>query len=311
LKGSKLVLKIVKYLSFIMLIILIALVYFIFIIPLTFDSNKLPLNYGKINTELFMAEGEEQPLLVYFGGSEGGNSMTKPQNVKKRQQYINQGYAMLAVGYFGMEGIPKELDRISLDAIYEEIVSTLNNSNINSNCVAVMGGSKGAELALALASKYTKINSVISLAGSHVVFAGPSLFADGKTSSFMFNDQELPHVPFTLNMFPSFLMGDYRRASEIALRNIDAVDDARIKVENINGAILLVSGEKDHIWPSKEMSDEVIKRLNNKGFIHPFEHIVVPGGNHFQPQSDYHSEVIEFLNKNFLPTCDAHYQNIT
>lgn len=304
-------LKIVKYLSFIMLIILIALVYFIFIIPLTFDSNKLPLNYGKINTELFMAEGEEQPLLVYFGGSEGGNSMTKPHNVKERQQYINQGYAMLAVGYFGMEGIPEALDRISLDTIYEEIVLTLNNSNINSNCVAVIGGSKGAELALSLASKYPKINSVVSLAGSHVVFAGPSLFADGKTSSFMFNDQELPHVPFTLNMFPSFLMGDYRRASEIALMNIDAVEDARIKVENINGAILLVSGEKDHIWPSKEMSDEVMKRLKAKGFIHPFNHIVAPDGNHFQPQSDYHPEVIKFLNKNFLPTCNAQYQNIT
>ncbi|GAA0819459.1 hypothetical protein GCM10009111_23470 [Colwellia asteriadis] len=304
-------LKIVKYFSFIMLIILIVLVGLIFIIPMTFDSNKLPLNYGKVNSELFLGEGKEQPLLVYFGGSEGGNSMTKPHNIKERQQYIDQGYAMLAVGYFGMEGIPKELDRISLDAIYEEIVLTLNNSSINSNCVAVIGGSKGAELALALASKHTRINGVISLAGSHVVFAGPSFFADGKTSTFMFNDEELPHVPLTLNILPSLLMGDFRRAHEIALMDIDAVEDARIKVEDINGPILLVSGEKDHVWPSKEMSDEVIKRLEANGFIHPFRHIVVPNGNHFQPQSDYHPEVIKFLNKSFLPTCDANHQYIT
>jgi pimeloyl-ACP methyl ester carboxylesterase len=305
------VLKIVKYFSFIILIILIVLVGLIFIIPMTFDSSKLPLNYGKVHSELFLGEGEKQPLLVYFGGSEGGNSMTKLRNVKERQQYINQGYAILAVGYFGMEGIPKELDRISLDAIYEKIVVTLNNSNINSNCVAVMGGSKGAELALALASKYTKINSVVSLAGSHVVFAGPSFFSDGKTSSFMFNDQELPPVPLTLNILPSLLMGDFRRAYEIALMDTDAVEDARIKVEDINGSILLVSGEKDHIWPSKEMSDEVIKRLKAKGFTHPFKHIAVPNGNHFHPQSDYHPEVIKFLNKNFLPSCDVQHQNIT
>jgi pimeloyl-ACP methyl ester carboxylesterase len=294
-----------------MLIILIALVFFIFIIPLTFDSNKLPLNYGKINTELFLEEGEEQPLLVYFGGSEGGNSMTKPHNVKERQQYINQGYAMLAVGYFGMEGIPKALDRISLDTIYAEIVLTLNNSNINSNCVAVIGGSKGAELALSLASKYPRITSVVSLSGGNVGFAGPSLFADGKTASFMFNDKALPFVPFTSNMLPSLLMGDFRRASEIALMNTEAVEKAIIKVEDINGPILLISGEKDQVHPSKEMSDEVINRLKAKGFTHPYKHIVVPDGDHFQPQSDYHPEVIKFLNKNFLPTCNAQYQNIT
>jgi len=304
------VLKIVKYFSFIVLIILILLVGFVFITPMTFDSSTPPLNYGKVDAELFLGEGKEQPLLVYFGGSEGGNSMTKPHNIKERQQYIDQGYAMLAVGYFGMEGIPQELDRISLDAIYNEIVLTLNNPRLNSNCVAVMGGSKGAELALTLASKYTQINGVVSLAGSHVVFAGPSFFADGKTSSFMFNDQELPHVPLTLNILPSVLMGNLRRAHEIALMDIDSVEEARIKVEDVNGPILLVSGEKDHIWPSQEMSEEVIERLKTKGFPHPFKHIAVPNGNHFQPQNDFQPEVIKFLNEKFLPYCDAHHQNI-
>ena len=83
-------LKIVKYFSFIILIILFVLVGLIFIIPMTFDSSKLPLNYGKVNSELFLGEGKEQPLLVYFGGSEGGNSMTKLRNVKERQQYIKK-----------------------------------------------------------------------------------------------------------------------------------------------------------------------------------------------------------------------------
>jgi hypothetical protein len=42
-----------------------------------------------------------------------------------------------------------------------------------------------------------------------------------------------------------------------------AVEGARIKVEHINGSMLLVSGKKDHAWPSKSMSDDVTKRLNN------------------------------------------------
>lgn len=91
----------------------------------------------------------------------------------------------------------------------------------------------------------------------------------------------------------------------------EAVEKAIIKVEDINGSILLISGEKDQVHPSKEMSDEVINRLKSKGFTQPYKHIVVPDGNHFQPQSNYHPEVIKFLNKNFLPTCDVHHQNIT
>lgn len=299
-------LRIGKYIISVAVAILFLLVtYFIFIIPLTFDSSKLPLNYGKVNSELFVDDAKEQPLIVVFGGSEGGNSFTKPQNVKERQQYIEQGYAVLAVGYFGMEGIPKALDRISLNAIYEEIVLTLNTPNIKSNCVAVMGGSKGAELVLSLASKYPRITSVVSLSGGNVGFAGPSLFADGKTASFMFNDNALPFVPFTYNMLPSLLMGDFRGASEISLMNTEAVEKAIIKVEDINGPVLLISGEKDQVWPSKEMSDEVINRLKVKGFTHPYKHIVVPDGDHFQPQSNYHPEVIEFLNKNFKPLCDT------
>ncbi|MBO9491997.1 hypothetical protein J7384_16675 [Endozoicomonas sp. G2_1] len=308
-KGSKVVVGISKFFGFVMLIILSVLVYFIFIIPLMFDSTKLPLNYGKVNSELFLSDGKAQPLLVYFGGSEGGNSLTKPSNVAERQQYIDQGYAVLAVGYFGMEDTPKELDRISLNAIYEEITLALNDSNINSNCVAAIGGSKGAELALVLASKYPKINGVVSLSGGHTVFASPSLYADGKTSSFMFNDQELPFVPFTYEMLPSLLMGDFRGASEIALTNTDAVQRALIKVEDINGPILLISGEKDQVWPSTEMSEKVILRLKDNGFSYPFKHIVVPGGNHSQPQNDYQTEVIEFLNENFLPRCGAYHQN--
>ena len=55
------------------------------------------------------------------------------------------------------------------------------------------------------------------------------------------------------------------------------------------------------------MSVEVIERLKTKGFPHPFKHIAVPNGNHFQPQNDFHPEVIKFLNEKFLPYCDAHH----
>jgi dipeptidyl aminopeptidase/acylaminoacyl peptidase len=297
--------KIFKYSLILVVSLIISIIAFVLISQQMFDPNKLPHNYGKIDSKLFAKEGKKQPLLVYFGGSEGGNSMTKEHHIIERKMYTDKGYAMLAIGYFGMEGIPKDLDRISLNAIYEEIKRVQTNPKVDATCVAVMGGSKGAELVLALASKYQDINAVVSFAGSHVSFNSTSMAADARTPSFNYNNLPLPYVTVPKKAIPYLLIGDLRRAHELALADTSAVEAAVIAVENINGPILLLSGENDQVWPSAEMSVKVINRLINKGFSYPYQHIMVPNGNHSQPQSDYHPQVIEFLDKNFKPTCDS------
>jgi dipeptidyl aminopeptidase/acylaminoacyl peptidase len=293
------------------LTLIISIVAFVLISQQMFDPNKLPLNYGKVDSQLFAKEGKKQPLLVYFGGSEGGNSMTKEHNISERKLYTDKDYAMLAIGYFGLEGIPKELDRISLDAIYEEIKMVRANSKIDSSCVAVMGGSKGAELALLLATKYPDINAVVSFAGSHVSFSSTSIAADTRTPSFNYKNLPVPYVRIPTKAIPYMLIGDFRHAHELAFEDKNSVEAAGIEVENIKGPILLISGEKDNVWPSAEMSTEVIERLKIRNFTYPYQHIIVPNGNHSQPQSDYHQQAIEFLDSNFLPTCDGYRPELT
>lgn len=296
--------KIIKYSFTALLLLVLFIAAYVFVAPLTVDTTKLPENYGKVNSKLYVAEGnKQQPLFVFFGGSEGGNSMAKQRNISERKYYTDQGYAVLGIGYFGMEGIPEGLDRISLNAIYEEIVKASKHPNVNASCIVVAGASKGAELALILASKYPKINAAVSLVGSHAVFAGTSMDTHGQTSSFMFNDEPVPFIPLSVAVLPSILVGDYRKAYEIVLEDEQAVQNSIIRVEDINGPVLLISGEKDHIWPSKEMSDEVINRLESQNFPFPYEHIAVPNGDHFQPSSEYHHEVVRFLNNNLLPKC--------
>ena len=139
-----------------------------------------------------------------------------------------------------------------------------------------MGGSKGAELVLALASKYPDINAVVSFAGSHVSFNSTSMAADARTPSFNNNNLPLPYVTVPKKAIPYLLIGDLRRAHELALEDRSAVEAAVIAVENINGPILLLSGENDQVWPSAEMSVQVINRLKNKGFSYPYQHLMVP-----------------------------------
>lgn len=301
--------KVFKYSLFLVVGLISSIIAFVLISQAMFDPLVLPQNYGKVDSQLFAESDRKQPLLVYFGGSEGGNSMVK--HTIDREKYTSQGYAMLAIGYFGMEGIPKELDRISLDAIYNEIKLTQKNPAIDASCVAVMGGSKGAELALALASKYSDINAVVSFSGSHASFNSTSMAADARTASFNYNDLPLPYIRVPKKAIPYMLIGDFRRAHELALEDTDAVEAAIIAVEKIEGPILLISGEKDHVWPSAEMSTEVINRLEVKGYGYPYKHIIVPNGSHFQPQSDYHPQAIEFLDKNFLPSCDSYHRKLT
>ena len=41
---------------------------------LSFDTKNFPENHGNVEAELFLGDGERQPLIVGFGGGEGGNA---------------------------------------------------------------------------------------------------------------------------------------------------------------------------------------------------------------------------------------------
>jgi len=58
------------------------------------------------------------------------------------------------------------------------------------------------------------------------------------------------------------------------------VDRPEILVERINGAVLLISGRDDDVWPSTEMADDIMARLHKHRFAHPFEHLVYDHAGH-------------------------------
>ena len=94
----------------------------------TSDSGVAPLpkNHGRVNTQLYTGEGEKQPLLVGFGGSEGGNAWASDRWKPQRDRFISQGYAFLAVAYFGEEGVPPQVDRIALEGVHAAIAEAAN-----------------------------------------------------------------------------------------------------------------------------------------------------------------------------------------
>jgi len=116
-----------------------------------------------------------------------------------------------------------------------------------------------------LASKYKQIEGVIATVPSSVVFQG--LGPQGK-SSWSYHSESIPFVPFPEYDYSKIVNSQYVEVYKLALKQTEAVEKATIKVENINGPILLLAGKEDTMWPSAQMCDMIIKRLDGYNFPH-------------------------------------------
>ena len=264
-----------------------------------FDTKTLPARHGQVDAELFAREGGRHPLIVGFGGGEGGNAWATKTWRKQRERFLDQGYAMLAVGYFGTPHSPEHLDRISLDGVHAAIERAARDPRVDGRCIAVIGGSRGAELALLLASHYPDIKAVVAIVPGSAVF--PALTDAMTTAGFSFHDKPLPFVPMTWSATPYLFTRDLRAAFETMMRDEGAMASAAIPVERIKGPVLFVSAAQDEMWPSKEMGDAMMRRLQAHGFRHHAEHLVVQGG-HAEPLDEF-PKMEAFLKTRFAEAC--------
>jgi uncharacterized protein len=250
----------------------------------------LSKQHGVVETLLYLGDGEYQPLIVAFGGGEGGIDWHRNHMKGKRDSLIKKGYAILAIGYFNADGTPRNLDRVSLDAIADTIMNVAKNSKIDESKIALIGASKGGELILNLASRFKEIKAVIAMSTSNVSF--PAITWSSNTSSWTYKGKEVPYVPATLKTITPALKGDLFTAFNMMLENEEAVKNSVIEVEKINGPILILSGINDDQWPATSMSNKIIERLNKSNFKFYNKHIALDGGhtaplNHFNLVYDF------------------------
>lgn len=253
------------------------------------------LNTPNVDSRLYLGDANNQPLIVGLGGSEGGNAWASDRWKATRDKFVGKGYAFLAIGYFGAKGTPEKLDRISIDQIHQAILEAAKNPKIDKQKIAIIGGSRGADLALLLASYYKDIKCVVGLLPSHVAF--PANAGDFSTSAWMFKGKPLAFVPVSEGAVPSIMKGDLRSTFEIMLKDEKAEKEALIKVEKINGPIFLMSATKDELAPTTEMSDKIVSRLKKKNFKHYFEHLLIEGG-HAEPLKHF-DKVFVFMERYF------------
>ncbi len=257
-------------------------------------TPSLSGNHGKMDTHLYLSDRAQQPLIVAFGGGSGGNDWERNYLKDKRDSLLAHGFAVLAIGYFKTDNSPGSLDRISLNAIADTILNIARRTpSIDTSRIVLMGASKGGELVLNLACRYSCFKGVIAFSTSHVSF--PAITLSANTSSWMYNDQEVTYVPAPFKIIWPALKGDLFEAFSIMLENTEAVALAGIEVEKINGPILILSADEDEQWPATKMSEQLVERLERKNFAHQFEHIIVKGA-HIEPLNHF-DKVYAFLDR--------------
>jgi uncharacterized protein len=247
----------------------------------------------------FQKDTQNQKGLILLGGSEGGKPARQINEHIK--DLVTSGYAVLSLAYFNYEGLPATLQLIPLEYFDKSIRFLQSQEMVQAAGITVIGGSKGGELALLLASYNSAVESVVAISPSAYVFegiGGPNGIED-VVSSWSIHGSEVPFLPYCSSgdtWQRAFRTGNFLKVHQEALSKKAQYTSAAIEVENIRGSIILVSGKRDNMWPSYEMCNEIEKRLMSNGFPYRFEHLSYDVGHNVLNESkSCWSEILTIL----------------
>src|SRR5687768_6614527 len=229
-----------------------------------------------------MPEGKgPYPSVLALGGSDGGI----PEYFLRL--LVPEGFACLALAYFATPDTQPALVEVPLERIERGLRWLRAQPAVaaRDGRVAVVGGSKGGELALLVAATFPDlVGPVVAYTPSAVVWAGIDFrLSSGATqSSWSVGGRPLPFVPYPAGIGPSF--GDrgmrVRPIYESGLDSSAAVDEAAIPIERATGPTLLISGGDDGVWPATRMCTMLTERMRNAGRSSVVRHLNFPQAGH-------------------------------
>ena len=215
------------------------------------------------------------PLVVCLTGSGGGIDRMRAGLLAAR------GYACLALAYFGYGPLPRRLVEIPLEYFGNAFEWAARDARLDSSRLAVVGGSRGGELALLLAATFPRIRVAIAYAPSHVRWGGfPSR---RQRPAWTQGGQPLPYLKARAEQAAELLEARTSRErfeKVLASASHAELEAARIPIERSSAALLLVSGGQDAVCPSDLFAEQAMRRLHESGYPHTRVHLRYPDAGH-------------------------------
>jgi dienelactone hydrolase len=225
---------------------------------------------------------ERVPGVLALGGSDGGI----PQYLLRL--LAAERCACLALAYHGTSKTQPNLIEVPLERIERALRWLRDHPRVapRDGRVGIVGASKGAELALVMATTFPDlIGPVVAYTPSSVVWAGIDFTAGPDApprSSWSRAGKPLEFVTFPPGVAPTH--------SERGLcltplhdRGLDGVAPdaaAIIPIERATGPVLLVSGGDDRMWPASRMSRMLVERAQRFGRAERVRHLDFPEAGH-------------------------------
>jgi len=224
------------------------------------------------------------PAVMILNGSGGGI------NEPRAALYASRGYAAFALAYFKAPGLSDYISNTPLEYFQTGLRWLRKKVQPKHDFVAISGQSRGGELVLLLGATFPKeVSAVVAYVPGAVVHSGqnacdPKIGREGPT--WLLGGKPIPHVwennrtatwaPFDEGPAPH----RHEKAILTALQDPDAVARARIRVEDIEGPVMLLSGTDDGSWPSSLYSKMVQDKLVEVQHPYPVKWLDYENGGH-------------------------------
>jgi len=237
--------------------------------PNSIDKNGIKGNfYASPN-----AKNKAAVLLV--GGGQWGDYWGS--------ELAKRGFVGLSLPYTKLDGLPKLPEEIPLEYFQKALIWLSEQPEVNPEKIIVMGASRNAELALLIASKYPEmVNGAIAYSPSSVSWSNTVLpfNSDDLKASWTYKGEDIPYIPMNKITGNESTIINTIEYWENGLNQKSYVENAIIKVEKINGPILLISGKDDEVWPSSQMANMIEDRLINFNLKNKVQNIQYSGAGH-------------------------------
>jgi fermentation-respiration switch protein FrsA (DUF1100 family) len=224
------------------------------------------------------------PAVLILNGSGGGI------NEPRAALYASHGYAAFALAYFKAPGLSDYISNTPLEYFRTGLRWLRRAVEPAHDFVALSGQSRGGELVLLLGATFPEdVSAVVAYLPSAFVHSGqnacdPKIGRNGPT--WLLGGKPLTHI-WENNRTASWAPFDegpaprrHEKAILTALQDPDAMARSRIRVEDIQGPVMLLSGTDDGSWPSSVFSRMVRDTLHEAKHPYPVQWLDYEGGGH-------------------------------
>jgi esterase/lipase len=225
--------------------------------------------------EFFYSDNPSNKTVVWVGGSGSGLAVNAPIAAA----LASHGFNVLAVAYFGEKGLPPQLSRIPLE-YFEKVFAWLANNPLTAGKeIQVLGMSKGAEVALLLASRYPIITRMALFAPHAYCFQGIA-FKD--ESSWTYAGEDLPYIRLRnrwvyANMLRGFIKNEPFEFASVYSKGLAVAEnkeEARIKIENAHADLLLITTKECGMWNTYDGCIQIMDTLRKHNYPQAYELVV-------------------------------------